>query len=112
MKNQTSKSKANKKGTSKKTSGKTQKKSQNDGQSTTAFHTVLVFFRYNSLGKFLIYSLCIVAIVLLNVFLSENKLETFGLITGIELLILMITFWTLFLLKKSSAIDSDEIEEE
>ncbi len=112
MKNQTGKSKTSKKGTSKKTTGKEQKKLQNDGQSTTAFHTVLVFFRYNPLGKFLIYSLCIVAIILLNVFLSGNKLETFGLLTGIELLIFMITFWTLFLLRKSSVIDTEDIEEE
>ncbi len=106
------KSTKSKKNTAKSTVANQQREPQEASKGTTAFHSVLVFFRYNALGKFLLYILCIILILLFNIFVSGNQLEVFGLITGIEILITMITLWTLFLLKKSAVIDRDEIKEE
>lgn len=77
-------------------------------QGTTAFHTFLVFLRYNALGRFLAFAFILVMVILINILLSGNELETFALITGIELVVLMILAWTVFLLKRNTKEETEE----
>ncbi|NLJ94517.1 MAG: hypothetical protein GX326_03375 [Clostridiaceae bacterium] len=84
------------------------KKKNKDIQETSAFHNVLVFFRYNSFGKFLLFLTLFVLLILFNIIISGNDLEVFSLITGIELVITIIVSWTIFLLRRNSNIEDNE----
>ncbi|NLJ71342.1 MAG: hypothetical protein GX328_07825 [Clostridiaceae bacterium] len=85
---------------------KTQKKSD-AAQGTTRFHAMLAFLRYNIIGRFISIVLLITLILTLNTLLATNDLEKFALITGIELVIIMVASWTWFLIKRNSNHDSD-----
>lgn len=82
------------------------KKTQDQG--TTALHSFLAFFRYNALGNFIIAASGLILVCLFNIFLARNQLENFALITGVELILGMITGWTVFLIKRNAKTD-DEI---
>ncbi len=79
------------------------KKAQDQG--TTAFHSFLVFFRYNALGNFILAVVGLVLVVLFNCLIAGNQLESFALITGVELVLGMIIGWTVFLLKRNAKTD-------
>ncbi|NLZ71087.1 MAG: hypothetical protein GX909_01120 [Clostridiaceae bacterium] len=81
---------------------------QKEIQGTTAFHSVLVFFRYNPFGKFLIGLIIFVLLILFNILITRNDLEMFSLITGIEFVITMIIGWTIFLLKRNVNPDDED----
>lgn len=93
-----------------KQNSKSRKKSAGDEpQAVSSFHTFLVFIRYNAFGRFLAGLLVLILVILFNIALSQNNLETFALITGIEMVIGMIIAWTSYLLKRNA---DQEIEEE
>ncbi|NLM19936.1 MAG: hypothetical protein GX217_07980 [Clostridiaceae bacterium] len=95
---------------------KIKEKTQNNSdavQGTTAFHSLLAFLRYNIIGRFISIVLLIILILTLNTLFATNDLEKFALITGIELVIIMVAGWTWFLIKRSSKHDSDsELEQD
>ncbi len=81
---------------------------ENNASSVSSFHTWLIFFRYNAFGRFLAGLLLLILLIFFNIALSQNKLETFALITGIEFIIGMIAGWTVFLLKRNVDQEVDE----
>jgi len=90
----------------KKSQEKARKKSD-ELQGTTSFHSLLVFLRYNIIGKFISIVLLITLVLTLNTLFATNDLEKFALITGIELVIIMIAGWTWFLIKRNSNHEQD-----
>jgi len=91
------------------------KTSSKDGegmeQATTAFHSFLAFLRYNVIGRFISIIVIAALVLTLNTLFATNDLEKFALITGIELVVIMIVGWTIFLIKRNSKQDAkDEIE--
>lgn len=80
-------------------------------QGTTSFHALLAFLRYNIIGRFISIVLLITLVLILNTLFATNDLEKFALITGIELIIIMIAGWTWFLIRRNSSQDSEESEE-
>jgi len=80
-------------------------------QATTAFHSFLAFLRYNVIGRFISIIVIAALVLTLNTLFATNDLEKFALITGIELVVIMIVGWTIFLIKRNSKQDAkDEIE--
>lgn len=90
----------------KKNKNKIQKNSD-QVQGTTGFHSLLAFLRYNFLGRFISIVLLVTLILTLNTLFATNDLEKFALITGIELVIIMVAGWTWFLIKRNSNHDMD-----
>ena len=62
-------------------------------------------------GIFIYIVVIAVFVLTLNTLFATNDLEKFALITGIELVVIMIVGWTIFLIKRNSKQDvKDEIE--
>lgn len=84
------------------------KKKNKIDQGTTGFHSLLAFLRYNAFGRFISILFLISLVFTLNILFSANDLEKFALITGIELVVVMIAGWTVFLIKRNSTADNEE----
>ncbi|HHT24587.1 MAG TPA: hypothetical protein GXZ76_03575 [Clostridiaceae bacterium] len=86
----------------------TKQKKDDTVQGTTGFHSLLVFLRYNIIGRFISIILLITLVLTLNTLFATNDLKRFALITGIELVIIMVAGWTWFLIKRNSDHDTDD----
>lgn len=86
---------------SKKANKETRKNTDNQSPSADSLGSkVIWFFKHKSLGKVLLTVLVIIIVLFLNLLISGDRLETFSLLTGVEILLAVLFAWLIFLWKR------------